>query len=50
MGEFGLKGFTRQRGTSWDLKVFLGRDPLAAEKRYVTQTEHCLDGLLGGLL
>ena len=33
-----MKGFTRQRGASWELRVFLGRDPLTGKKRYATRT------------
>ncbi|NND73462.1 MAG: site-specific integrase [Ilumatobacter sp.] len=28
----------RQRGASWELRVFLGNDPLTGKKRYATQT------------
>jgi hypothetical protein len=28
----------RQRGASWELKVFPGRDPLTGKKRYATRT------------
>lgn len=33
-----MKGFMRQRGASWELRVFLGRDPLTGKKRYATRT------------
>ena len=33
-----MKGFMRQRGNSWELRVFLGHDPLTGKKRYATQT------------
>jgi integrase len=33
-----MKGFMRQRGKSWELRVFLGHDPLTGKKRYATQT------------
>jgi hypothetical protein len=33
-----MKGFMRQRGASWELRVFLGHDPLTGKKRYATQT------------
>jgi len=33
-----MKGFMRQRGASWELRVFLGRDPLTGRKRYATRT------------
>ena len=33
-----MKGFMRQRGASWELRVFLGPDPLAGKKRYATRT------------
>lgn len=32
-----MKGFMRQRGASFELRVYLGRDPLTGSKRYVTQ-------------
>jgi integrase len=32
-----MKGFMRQRGASWELRVFLGRDPLTGKKRYATR-------------
>jgi len=33
-----MKGFMSQRGASWDLRVYLGRDPLTGKKRYATRT------------
>jgi integrase len=33
-----MKGFMRQRGASWELRVFLGRDPVTGKKRYATKT------------
>lgn len=33
-----MKGFMRQRGASWELRVFLDRDPLTGRKRYATRT------------
>ena len=33
-----MKGLIRQRGTSWELRVYLGRDPLTGKKRYVSRT------------
>jgi integrase len=33
-----MKGFMRQRGASWELRVFLGPDPLTGKKRYATRT------------
>lgn len=33
-----MKGFMRQRGASWDLRVYLGHDPLTGKKRYATRT------------
>ena len=33
-----MKGFMRQRGASWELRVFLGPDPLTGRKRYATRT------------
>ena len=33
-----MKGLIRQRGTSWELRVYLGRDPLTGKKRYASRT------------
>ncbi len=33
-----MRGFMRQRGESWELRVFLGRDPVTGKKRYATKT------------
>lgn len=33
-----MKGFMRQRGESWELRVYLGRDPVTGKKRYTTKT------------
>ncbi len=33
-----MKGFMRQRGASWELRVYLGPDPLTGKKRYATRT------------
>ncbi len=33
-----MKGLIRQRGASWELRVYLGHDPLTGKKRYVTRT------------
>jgi len=33
-----MTGFMRQRGASWELRVYLGRDPLTGKKRYATRT------------
>lgn len=33
-----MKGFMRQRGNSWELRVFLGRDPVTGKKRYAVRT------------
>jgi hypothetical protein len=33
-----MKGFMRQRGASWELRVFLGNDPVTGKKRYATRT------------
>ncbi len=33
-----MKGFMRQRGASWELRVYLGNDPLTGKKRYATRT------------
>jgi integrase len=34
----GMKGFIRQRGESWELRVFLGRDPVTGKKRYASRS------------
>jgi len=33
-----MKGFMRQRGSSWELRVFLGYDPTTGKQRYATRT------------
>ena len=33
-----MKGFMRRRGEAWELRVFLGADPVTGKKRYVTRT------------
>ena len=33
-----MKGFMRQRGSAWDLRVYLGKDPVSGKQRYVTKT------------
>ncbi len=33
-----MKGYMRQRGDSWDLRVYLGRDPVNGKQRYATRT------------
>jgi hypothetical protein len=33
-----MKGFMRQRGASWELRVYTGRDPVTGKKRYATRT------------
>ena len=33
-----MKGFMRQRGDGWELRVFLGRDPVSGKKRYASRT------------
>jgi integrase len=33
-----MKGSMRQRGASWELRVYLGHDPLTGKKRYTTRT------------
>jgi integrase len=33
-----MKGFMRLRGASWELRVYLGHDPLTGKKRYATRT------------
>jgi len=33
-----MKGSLRQRGAAWELRVYLGHDPLTGKKRYTTQT------------
>jgi integrase len=33
-----MKGFIRSRGGAWELRVFLGTDPVSSKKRYATRT------------
>ncbi len=33
-----MRGHLRKRGEAWELRVYLGRDPLTGRKRYETQT------------
>jgi integrase len=33
-----MKGFMRQRGAAWELRVFLGTDAVSCKQRYVTKT------------
>lgn len=33
-----MKGSMRQRGPSWELRVYLGADPVSGKQRYVTKT------------
>ena len=33
-----MKGFMRKRGESWELRVFLGYDPLTGKQRYASRT------------
>lgn len=33
-----MKGFMRKRGESWELRVFLGTDPVTGKQRYATKT------------
>jgi integrase len=33
-----MRGFMRRRGSSWELRVYLGRDPLDGRKRWATRT------------
>lgn len=33
-----MRGFMRQRGSSWELRVYLGRDPITSKKRWATKT------------
>ena len=33
-----MRGFMRQRGSSWELRVFLGDDPTTGKKQYATKT------------
>ena len=35
-----MKGFIRPRGDAWELRVFLGTDPVTNKKRYATKTVH----------
>ncbi len=33
-----MQGFMRQRGQGWELRVYLGRDPVSGRKRWATKT------------
>ncbi len=33
-----MKGFMRQRGSAWELRVFLGYDPVTGKQRYAQRT------------
>lgn len=33
-----MKGFIRQRGDAWELRVYLGADPVTGKQRYATRT------------
>lgn len=33
-----MQGFIRRRGASWELRVYLGRDPVSGRKRYATRS------------
>jgi integrase len=36
--EIAMKGFMRQRGDAWELRVYVGRDPVTGKQRYATRT------------
>ncbi len=36
-----MKGFMRQRGDAWELRVFPGADPVPGKKRYTTKSVRC---------
>ena len=33
-----MKGFIRQRGDAWELRVYLGADPVTGKQRYASRT------------
>jgi integrase len=33
-----MKGYIRRRGPSWELRAYLGRDPVSGRKRYATRS------------
>ena len=33
-----MSGHTRQRGDAWELRVYVGRDPVSGRERYATRT------------
>jgi len=35
-----MKGFTREQGASWELRVFLGYHPVTHKQRYAYRTVH----------
>jgi integrase len=36
--ENAMKGFMRQRGDAWELRVYLGQDPVTGKQRYASRT------------
>jgi hypothetical protein len=37
-GGHAMKGSMRQRGSAWELRVYLGADPVTGKQRYATKT------------
>jgi integrase len=35
-----MRGHLRQRGEAWELRAFVGRDPISGRKKYLTRTFH----------
>ena len=33
-----MKGYMRRRGPSWELRAYLGRDPVSGRKRYANRS------------
>ena len=38
LGRLGMKGFIRRRGDAWELRVYLGVDPVSGKQRYSSRT------------
>jgi len=36
--ETAMKGFIRRRGDAWELRVYLGTDPVTNKQRYASRT------------
>ncbi len=41
-----MKGFLRQRGNAWELRVYLGTDPVTGKQRYTSRSVRTVGELL----